>query len=229
MQRIRVASFNIHGGRPAIGWVNLEATADVLRELDADFVGLQEVHRYMPPPYVFQDQPRRLARLLEGHVVFRRSLGLGPVGYGNAVLSRWKPGRVRRIRLPGGFEPRSLLDTRYELDGGRFHFMTTHLGLRQEERMQEVRAISRYLSKIEAPVVLVGDLNAFPDSPEVQVLIGCGLTDCSSGDIRTFPWDTPKHKIDYILSSRHFGLAACHVVETAVSDHLPLVADLVLE
>src|SRR5205823_3180971 len=98
--RLRVVTFNIHGGRPARGPGNLEGTARALRELDPDVVGLQEVYRWAPLPGAFQDQPARLARLLSLHITFRASVRLGPCAYGNALLSRWPLQRVRHLRLP---------------------------------------------------------------------------------------------------------------------------------
>src|SRR5689334_5494936 len=113
---MRVVTYNIHGGRPISGPPDLHAIAEGVRSLEPDLVGLQEVHRYLPPPGVFQDQPHRLATLLGMHVVFRRSLGAGRVGYGNAVFSKAPPVRARRTLLPSEGEQRALVETWLELE-----------------------------------------------------------------------------------------------------------------
>jgi endonuclease/exonuclease/phosphatase family metal-dependent hydrolase len=226
--RLRVVTFNIHGGRPRIGQADLKATAAVLAELEADLIALQEVHHYMPPPYVWQDQPARLRKLLRMHVAFRRSFGLGPSAYGNAILSRVRPERVRRVRLPAGYEPRTLLEAEFAGDGRRFRFLNTHLGLRREERAEQLAVLAKEARRCGLPVILAGDLNAGPEAPEMAVLEQAGLRHCLDPDRATFPCDAPQCRLDYLMVSRHFEVEACRVVETEVSDHLPLAADVVL-
>lgn len=231
--RLRVMSFNIHGGRPPIGAVNLDAVAGVIRDVSPDLAGLQEVHRFMPPPYVFQDQPAMLREALGMQVSFRRSFGLGPIGYGNAILSKHPLDLFRRIRLPGlakwqAIEPRAMLEGRYTVGGRNIRLLNTHLGLSHEQRCRQVRRLAERIRSYSEPVVVMGDFNATPESPEIQMLVDCDLTDCASADVYTFPCDKPKCRLDHILVSRHFEVEDCFAPRTQVSDHLPLVADLIL-
>ena len=226
--RLRIVTFNIHGGRPRIGTPNLEATARVIRELRPDLVGLQEVHRYLPPPYVFQDQPRKLRELLGMEVCFLRSFGFGPFGYGNAILSRVPPDRVQRTRLPSRLEARALLEAEFTLEGRKLRFWNTHLSLDDRGRTEELKVIAGRTRQSELPLLLVGDWNATPDSGEMDLLEAAGLSHCADDEVLTFPCDNPTCRLDYLMASRHFEVERCWSVQTDVSDHLPLAADVVL-
>ena len=226
-------TFNIHGGRPAVGPVNLGAIAEVIRRAEPDLVGLQEVHCYLPPPYVFRNQPQLLRQLLGMELYFGRTLGLGPVGYGNAILSRFPGARFRSLPLPTtrerqGLEPRGLIEARIAYDGQTIRFLNTHLGLTVEQRRRQLASIAQQVLASPEPVILAGDLNARSESNELQQLIQAGLKDCATDEPLTFPAHAPRCRIDHLLVSRHFVVERCYAIETTVSDHRPLVADLVL-
>jgi len=229
--RLRVMTFNIHGGRPAVGPVDLKAIADVVRRLKPDLVGLQEVHCYLPPPYAFRDQPRLLRKLTGMELTFGRALGIGPVAYGNAVLSRM-PAVVQSVPLPStrqwlGLEPRSLMEARVTPGGQVVHFLNTHLGLTPEQRVLQARRLAERVRRLTGPIILAGDLNAVEDSVELRILAESGLMNCASGGQPTFPAEAPRCRIDHLLVTRHFEVERCFAEETTVSDHRPLVADLV--
>lgn len=226
-------TFNIHGGRPAVGPVDLGAIAEVIRRAEPDLVGLQEVHCYLPPPYVFRNQPRLLRQLLEMELYFGRTLGLGPVGYGNAILARLPGARFRPLSLPTtrerqGLEPRGLIEARIPCGGQTIRFLNTHLGLTVEQRRRQLASIAQQILASPEPLILAGDLNATLGSNELQPLTKAGLKDCATEEPLTFPAVAPRCRIDHLLASRHFEVERCFAVDTTVSDHRPLVADLSL-
>jgi endonuclease/exonuclease/phosphatase family metal-dependent hydrolase len=224
--RLRVVTFNIHGGKPPTGPPNLPGTAASLLPLAPDLVGLQEVHRFLPPPGVFQDQPGRLGDLLHMEVAFRPSFGVGPFGFGNAVLSRAPAERVRLTPLPSRGEPRSLLEAWLTLEGRPLRLFNTHFGLTPDQRLEQARVLAGRLGEEDVPTLVLGDLNAEPNAPEVQALLAAGLAHAAPPEIFTIPSPAPARRIDYILVSRHFQAENGRTVETQASDHLPLVADL---
>jgi endonuclease/exonuclease/phosphatase family metal-dependent hydrolase len=225
---LRLATWNLHGGRPALGAADLKAVAAVLGGLEADVAGLQEVHRLLPPPGVFQDQPRRLARLLGGFVTFRRSFGVGRWGYGNAALSREPARRVRRVPLPSGREPRALLECDFGPGpaGAPFRLWVVHLGLSAAERERQVAFLRARAGAAELPLLVAGDLNAEPDGPELAALAAAGLRSAVPAECLTFPAGRPERRLDYLLHSPEWepGEWGCPV--TTASDHLPLWVDL---
>jgi endonuclease/exonuclease/phosphatase family metal-dependent hydrolase len=224
--RLRIVSYNIHGGRTEAGAPSLEGIASTLAALQPDLAGLQEVHCRLPPPGVFQDQPRRLRGLLGMHLTFRPSFGTTVCGYGNAVVSCVPPLRVRRVLLPSRGEQRALIDTRFEIEGVRLRFLVTHFGLSPVERLEQAAVVARELRRDTLPAILAGDLNAGPDAPEMRVLRDAGLSSCVPADLPTYPSSKPAHTIDYVLVTGHFALESAAVVPSPASDHLAVVAEI---
>lgn len=226
MSRLRVVSYNVHACRPTSGPTDVEAVAAVLRGIEPDVCGLQEVLHW-PLPFRNRDQPARLARLTGMHGRFRASFGLGRLGFGNALLSRNRPQAVRRLWLPGRGEPRTVLHARVPWGGG-VHVLTTHLSLLAGSRLKQAGFLVRYLRRLEGPLILTGDLNAEPGSPELEILSHFGLVLCGPLDTPTFPAEAPARRLDYIAVSPHWRAGEVSVPNVHASDHLPMVADLEL-
>lgn len=78
---------------------------------------------------------------------------------------------------------------------------------------------------LEAPVVLAGDLNATPDSPEMEPLLYSStdtFTVAGTGAGETYPAADPDRRIDYVLVNDHVEPVAADVIATQASDHLPV-------
>jgi endonuclease/exonuclease/phosphatase family metal-dependent hydrolase len=228
--QLRVMSFNIHGGRPPKGPPNLEAIAQVIREHRPDLVGLQEISGFLPSTKL-SNQPRELSKLVGMEVAFGPSLGIGPIGFGNAILSRQKAVDVRLIRLPMTFErnalePRTALEVKLVLEGRTLRFVTTHLGLTPNQRLRQASALISHLST--DPTIVTGDLNALSGAPEIRAFASVPLVDCATDDQATFPSLAPRLRIDYVLAAPAFRRVESFTVDTLVSDHRPLVVDLIL-
>ena len=199
--------------------------ASVLRDAGADLVGLQEVHQRLPQSGL-ADQPRGLARATGMRCLFGPALAIGLGRYGNAVLSA-VPTRRRAIhRLPGEGEPRAALEVELEMNGRPFTLFCTHLGLSTAARERQAATLAAAVRDARAPVVLVGDLNAEPDAPELRTLLAAGLRHAAPPEEPTFPADEPRHRIDHILLSSELVCQACRVLTSTASDHLPVAADI---
>lgn len=225
---LRVASYNIHGGRPMRRRANLRAIARVLNDLQVDLAGLQEVHRFMPPPGVFQHQPRLLGQWTGMRVCFRSSFGVGRSGYGNALLSRERLFQTAAVHLRGGRETRSILEGRCLLDGRTIRVVTTHLDSDPAARLRHARRLAERLRAHDLPTVLTADLNATPGSAELETLLEAGLVHAVDPHLPTFPSEAPSARIDHILISHHFEVVSGATVPSTASDHLLLFAELVL-
>ena len=130
---LTVASYNIHKARGLDRRDDLARIAEVIGELDADVVGLQEV---------FAVQARDLAAALRMELV----MGVvreGPRGpYGNAVLTRLPVRRSHVFDLSQrGREPRGGVRADLDLGDRVLHFFNVHLGLRFRERAAQVALI----------------------------------------------------------------------------------------
>jgi endonuclease/exonuclease/phosphatase family metal-dependent hydrolase len=238
---LRVASFNIHHGVGLDGSLDLDRTARVIEAVQADVVALQEVDRHLSARSGWVDQAGWLAERLGLDVVHGPNIDLDPHGpgaprraYGNAVLSAHPIRSWRNIPLPGddGGEPRGLLEVFVEVDEAVVCVAATHLQHRSAiDRLDQARRIAEVISATPGPTVLLGDMNATPDSPEIAVLTGV-LVDAwaavGDGEGLTFDASSPHARIDYVLTSRDVAAASAWVVPTDASDHYPVVADLAI-
>ncbi|WP_277679973.1 endonuclease/exonuclease/phosphatase family protein [Gracilibacillus dipsosauri] len=235
---LKVMSFNIHHGEGLDGELDIKRTAKVMKDTGAEIIGIQEVDRFYGDRSDFQDQARKLAKLLGYHYVFGANLNLEPETsnknrqYGTAVLSKYPIIDSENIHLSSfGNEQRGLLRTKINVKGIHVHFYNTHLGLNVAERLAQIAEINEVKSSFSGPSVLVGDLNAEPDSKELQLLLQEGnLVDVfANGDeSNTFPVINPTKRIDYILTSPSVYHLDSQVIYTEASDHLPIVADIVI-
>jgi len=160
IDRLRLASYNIHIGVGRDGHFHPARIEAVVRELDAHVIALQEVqlgegtfdmlaHLEKATGYTSLAGPT-LLHPRHGH-------------YGNALLSRFPiiGHRCLDLSVPG-HEPRGALDATIDCgDGVTLRVLATHLGLWPTERRHQVRALLREVNadKHQGPTVLLGDLN----------------------------------------------------------------------
>ena len=236
---VRVLVYNIHAGRDAAGVDNLARVAELVRELDADIVLLQEVDRRTERSGRV-DQPAELARLTGYGAAFGRTLDYQGGEYGIAVLSRWPIVRDTLVHLPveppqaragGSYEPRGAQRVTVAAPGGAIAVVNTHLDASRDDgwRRQEIRTVLAIADSLRAsglPTLVGGDFNSTPESAVHAAAIGAGLRDawrqCGRGDSLTYPASTPVKRIDYLYLG---GAATCDeatVPPSQASDHRAL-------
>jgi endonuclease/exonuclease/phosphatase family metal-dependent hydrolase len=238
---LRVATFNIHHGAGLDGVLDLERIARVVEDGDAQVVGLQEVDRHFGARSDFVDQATWLAERLGMHVVFGANLDLDPLTpeaprrqYGTAILSRYRIREWRNTLLPRpeGGEQRGLLEALVKVRGVRVRVFNTHLQHNsQVERLAQIARIREVLGQTQESLVLLGDLNAIPASPEIAAItddLADAWAQAGVGDGFTYDAASPHARIDYVLSSPDVVARTATVVATDASDHLPVVVDLAL-
>lgn len=202
--------------------------AEVLRPFAADIICLQELYQHVPPT-LLEDQPAALGRQLHRTAHFQRCLDFGIGGYGIGILAR-NSSEARRHRLPGGREPRGLLQLTIAGANGR-HILTafcTHWGLTADERMLQAEATAAIVNAARRPVALCGDLNEQPHEPAIALLLArTELRDvCQTSNLPTFPSASPSLRIDYILCTPELRPERVETYGSGASDHLALSADL---
>lgn len=196
MQKLRFVTLNIWSHHPP--WlIRRQLIQKGLRAESPDFVALQEV---LQPHGSGTSQADEVAEGLGYLVLFSRACQLTrPIAadYGNALLSRFPIREHRTVPLPTPpeAEPRSLLYALCSVKIGVLPVLVTHLSwepelaaVRKEQLhylaqflRQELQALPQRLPShvVILPPVLMGDLNAGPDSPElVDFLSTTGFTDC---------------------------------------------------
>lgn len=169
----------------------------------------------------------------------------------NGILSRFPLERTASvfIREPGARESRDFsqegrvyLEADLNIDGHKLTVGTTHLSYSHGFKRTEARSAeyARLLSLLKARkgFVFTGDLNSPPDSEIVQELstryVNCGpsFSACTwttkpfecSGFVETgLNW-----RLDYVFASSDIKVVSSRIVETQVSDHLPILTELEL-
>ncbi|HXG24745.1 MAG TPA: endonuclease/exonuclease/phosphatase family protein [Chthonomonadales bacterium] len=227
---MRLVSYNIRGGLGIDGRRSLRRIAEVLREVDAQIICLQEVHCRLPWSG-FQNQLRALARWLGMPALFQNNVWLALGGFGNALLTSLPVLSLARHRLPNSGERacvrklperRGLLEAVLQSPQGPLTVMVTHWSLNARDRQQSAEKVAALVAARRTPVLLAGDFNAAADSPEMARLRGLtGL--CDRGSAPTFPAHRPATRIDYVLHSPEVPVTRVWVVETPASDHRPVV------
>ncbi|WP_146565558.1 endonuclease/exonuclease/phosphatase family protein [Posidoniimonas corsicana] len=232
---LRVMSFNIHHGVGVDGRLDLERIAAVIRAASPDLVALQEVDAGAARTDRV-DQPKTLARLTGMHAIFGDNIPYQGGRYGNAVLSRWPVARHENHKLPSHYdgEQRGVLEVWPQTPKGfpQVRLLATHFDYRpgSKERVESARMTNRMLTGGgDELTLLVGDLNATPDSPTLDELKKHWRS-ANDSPALTFPVDEPTKQIDYVLLPKASGwrVERFEVLNEAVaSDHRALIATLV--
>lgn len=236
---IRVMTYNIHAGQDVAQQRNLERVAELIKQVGADIVLLQEIDRRTQRA-AGVDHLAELERLTGMHAAFGKSLDYQGGDYGIALLSRWPLDSARVVplavsppqaRSENRYEPRVGLYAQVRTPAGRWHVLNTHLDPAGEPtyRHQEIMgllAFARRMVPENEPLILGGDLNAREDTPEIAALSlvfvdswrRCG----DRGPGHTFPAHAPDRRIDYLML-RGLSCSGSEVLVTQASDHRPFI------
>ena len=228
-QRFRVASYNIHECVGTDGARDPARIASVLREIDADIVGLQEVDA-RPSETSASMQMQFLAAKLGLHAVAGPTVQRADGHYGNALLTRRPVLDVRHVDLTVyRREPRAALDVDLDIDGTAVRVVVTHLGLLPGERRTQVRRLLDLLGESRSDILVVcGDINEWfaVGRPLRWLHARLGRT----AAVATFPAAFPVFALDRIWVQPQGALATLGVHASATarmaSDHLPVTADI---
>jgi len=234
-QRVTVLSYNILHGENVNGGSNLDQVAAIINRLKPDLVAFQEVDNKTTRSNGL-DLTAELSKRtgMEGH--FGKAMNYAGGGYGEAVLSRLPIVEVKNNPLPSvdGAEPRAALEIHVRLqNGAQTAFIGTHLDhLRNDRnRMLQAKEINRLFEESTLPMIMVGDLNATPDSDVMSELFRVWSDASIANPAPTIPSSNPRNRIDYVLYNpqHRWQVIESRVIDEKVaSDHCPLLVVLEL-
>lgn len=222
---LRVASYNLHKCRGMFGRYAPERNLQVIAQLNADVIALQEVdYRYSGRPEAL---PRARIEAATGLVpVSHGTTGTDSLGWhGQTILIRPEKvdeAEVRRLPLPG-LEPRGALALRLE----SVTVLVMHLGLARSSRRAQLSRLATKAVRIAGDnYVLTGDFNEWRDERGLEPLND--LTIVAPGP--SWPAVFPRLRYDRIAVSSGLTVLDSGVLDNPLarkaSDHLPVWADL---
>ncbi|MCC5956913.1 MAG: endonuclease/exonuclease/phosphatase family protein [Natronohydrobacter sp.] len=237
MSDLIVSSYNIHKAVGTDMRRDPVRTVQVIRELGADIVALQEVDRR------FGDRKGVLDPELLQHetglmpVTLTDRLGARAHGWhGNLLLLRGaEVEQARAVTLPG-LEPRGAIVADIRLNGEPLRVIAAHLGLLHQSRLLQAQFLSKEIEGGDGrPTLVMGDFN------EWRLGAGCSLMPLrrglravkrSAATIASFPAQMPMLPLDRIIGCKRAEVvdlrAHDSVLARKASDHLPIRAALKL-
>ncbi|MEO9144642.1 MAG: endonuclease/exonuclease/phosphatase family protein [Ginsengibacter sp.] len=229
-QTLRILSYNIHHGCDTSEKLQLQNMADLIRKSNVDIVGLEEVDSVCKRSEN-TDQAKILGKLTGMHYVFVRHFAFEGGSYGLALLSKYPISDLENNRLPvltqeNGNTRAFLTATLHVPHHKKILVGVAHLDYRDDSsRVHQSAIILNMFKDKKMPVLLLGDLNAAPESKAVLRLKEL-FTDANRTDYKTFPAGHPREKIDYILVNKDHYLKTIDepFYDVLFSDHFPIGA-----
>lgn len=235
-ETFRIATYNIHKCKGMDLRVNPQRITDVLSEIDADIIALQEVLSIEKHSRE-ENQAHFIAENLGHEFRIGENRRLRGGSYGNVVLTRFPIVKTHNFDLSvPGREPRGCLHTDIELDSHKFlHVYNIHLGTSFFERRHQGQKLlnAEILNRHHfAPRVLLGDFNEWTHGVTSKLLKAHFRgTDLRGflGRRRTYPGVMPFLHLDHVYYDHHLEVVNAFVhrsrLALVASDHLPIVVD----
>ncbi|WP_255636989.1 endonuclease/exonuclease/phosphatase family protein [Dyadobacter sp. NIV53] len=124
-------------------------------------------------------------------------------------------------------ETRTIAAITVEITKGRkVIFASTHLDLKEQNRLSQAALIVKHFQDSDLPVIIGGDFNALPDSEVIKYLDKSFTRSCLNCAF-TIPVEVPDRTIDFVMykTDGTFESVSTRVIdEKYASDHLPVVA-----
>ncbi|HSZ55684.1 MAG TPA: endonuclease/exonuclease/phosphatase family protein [Tepidisphaeraceae bacterium] len=210
--RIRLGTFNIHGGRDPNDRPDLPQVVHCVA--GCDLLALNEIHG--GSLFSRTDQAELIARALGQPWLFAATeRRWWRDDFGNAIVTSLPVRHWQRFPISpaGARSNRNLLLSRIDFAGASINVLMTHLG-RQGDNALELRTVIELFKSLSEPAILMGDLNKPPDDPQIKALI----EDPAIVDAVGRSPQAGKGHIDYILL-RGMRYVDSGMIDDGTSDH----------
>ena len=218
MERLRVATFNIHHGEGLDGRIDLARTAERIRSSGAELVALQELDRDLARSGRI-NQSTILTGLLDMQVHFFPTIERDAGSYGIGIACA-DPLTPRFVSLPrvGEEEPRGAITFRWR----GCSVIATHLSPDPAARKAQILKLVAMASGSIPPVLVMGDLNC--GRLGLRPFLSAGFRG-APGWPRTTERGLPRH-IDHILGGPGAPIERSWTLGEGASDHRLLAAEI---
>ena len=231
---LRIATYNIHRCRGMDRRVVPERIVEVLREIDADVIALQEVIGAGPAG---AGQAEEIGAALGMGWVMTCVRTLRQHQFGNVVMSRLPIVHHSQYDLTWRTcEQRACQRADLDLGSGQvLHVYNVHLGTAVLERRYQAGRLAAFVHdrRVTGPKVILGDFNEWMRGLATKTLSSLFESIDIAAHLnrrRTYPGLFPVVHLDHIYYEGRLEVVSVEMPRTRkalmASDHLPLVANL---
>jgi len=147
--------------------------------------------------------------------------------HGKGMLSHYPLNNIAHIPLPSRIAGRGISVAEIGTGDNTLCIVNVHLSLSMRAQLQQLETIGQIISQYKT-VIVMGDFNM-----RVAALKRSGFLQQYSlrivnDTIKTYPSWQPSRLIDYLLVSDDIRVKSMHTIETNLSDHLPVAAELII-
>ena len=230
---VRIATYNIHRCRGMDRRVDPSRIVDVLRDIDADVIALQEVIGAGPND---SGHAEEIGAALGMGWVMASVRHLRGHQFGNMILSHYPIRQHVQYDLSWRTcEPRCCQRADILVDDRTLHLFNVHLGTAYRERKDQAGRLATIVhdGRVNPPKILLGDFNEWSGGLATAEL----TRQLEAIDLRThlrrrrtYPGLLPLLHLDHIYYEGLVDIAGVEIPRTRkslmASDHLPFLAEL---
>ncbi len=234
----KVLTYNIQHGvdqHSETREINLDQIADIIGNVGADIVNLNEVYgagEFPGKPYEM-NASYIASKCGYNYSFFSPAITANGRPYGNAFFSKYPILFAEIIPIPDPlrktervhYESRVILKTVIKPEGKCLTVFSSHFGVAKNEERNAVDLMCDLISEENNDIICMGDFNITPDN-EITAPLLKALKNTSADNEPTFPSYSPEIKIDYILVSENVDVIGGKPLNIIASDHFPYVAEL---
>jgi endonuclease/exonuclease/phosphatase family metal-dependent hydrolase len=230
---VRIATYNVHRCRGMDRRINPSRIVDVLRDINADVIALQEV---IGAGLQGAGQAEEIGAGLGMGWVMNCVRTLRHHQFGNVVLSRYPIVHHSQYDLSWRTcEPRNCQRADLDINGELLHIYNVHLGTAVLERRYQAKRLASFVHdrRVAGPKVILGDFNEWVRGLATKTLTSLFESVDISKHLkrrRTYPGLFPVVHLDHIYYDGAVRVLRVEMPRTRkslmASDHLPLVATL---
>ena len=234
---LKIMSYNIRHGEGIDTILDLSRTARIIESQAPDLCGLQEVDNFcLRSDSIGQTDYLAKKTMMKG--TFGKFMDFQQGEYGMSTLSAIPIVSTKVLQLPDGkYEPRSSIVHEVQIAEGytiifanvHFEWVSGEEGI--SNRLNQARALVKYINELGQACVIAGDFNCTPDSPTMQYFVKQGFAFVEKGHDKLSFQGESKVEIDHVIyrNSRMVNFIRKKVSlleEPLVSDHRPLIVEL---